>query len=323
MPRLCVVLRVVCATFALLWAAAPAFAQYPNRPVKMLIGFAPGGAPDLLARFVTQRLTELLGQPVIVENRPGSNGNIAGDLAAKSAPDGTTLILAPDSQIVVNPHLYPKLPYDPIKDLVPVSTVATSQFFLAVNPDVPVKTFPEFIDYAKKANPPLAYGSAGNGSAHHLMMELLKQHAKLDMSHVPYRSGAPAATALVAGEVPVMISGASNAVQMRSGKIRPLATTGAQRSQMFPELPTIGEFYPGYEFTVWLGIFAPAGTPEPILQRLRSDIGTALNDPKVREKIASISLQPITWDIEQFKSAIARDHGKYGKLVKDIGATID
>jgi tripartite-type tricarboxylate transporter receptor subunit TctC len=258
-----------------------------------------------------------------VENRPGSNGNIAGDLAAKSAPDGYTLVLAPDSQIVVNPHLYPKLAYDPIKDLVPVSTVATSQFFLAVNPQVPVKTFQEFIDYAKKANPPLAYGSAGNGSAHHLMMELLKQHAKLDMSHVPYRSGAPAATALVAGEVPVMISGASNAVQMKGGKIRPLATTGAQRSLLFPELPTIGEFYPGYEFTVWLGIFAPAATPEPILQRLRADIGTALNDPQVREKIASISLHPITWDIAQFKTAIAHDYEKYGKLVKDIGATID
>jgi tripartite-type tricarboxylate transporter receptor subunit TctC len=316
-------LRVVCAAVALLWAAAPALAQYPNRPVKVIIGYAPGGAPDLLARFVTQRLTKLLGQPVVVENRPGSNGNIAGDLTAKAAPDGYTLVLAPDSQIVVNPHLYPKLPYDPIKDLVPVSTVATSQFFLAVNPAFPARTFQEFIDLAKKANPPLAYGSAGNGSAHHLMMELLKQVAKLDMSHVPYRSGAPAATALVAGEVPVMISGASNAVQMKGGKIRPLATTGAQRSLMFPELPTIGEFYPGYEFTVWLGVFAPAGTPEPVLARLRADIGTALNDPHVREKIASISLQPITWNIAQFKTAITRDYEKYGKLVKDIGATID
>ena len=316
-------LRIACAALVLLFAAAPASAQYPARPVKVLTGFAPGGAPDLLARFVAQKLSELLGQPVVVENRPGSNGNIAGDLAAKSAPDGYTLVLAPDSQIVINPHLYPKLAYDPLKDLVPVTTAASSQFFLAVNPSVPVNTFQEFIDYARKASPPLPYGSAGNGSQHHLAMEMLKQRAKLDLVHVPYRSGAPAVAALVAGEVPAMISGASNAVQMKSGKIRALATTGARRSLMFPDLPTIGDFYPGYDVTVWLGIFAPAGTPEPIVARLRTDIGKALQDDEVRNKIASISLQALIMEPAEFTATIRADYEKYGKLVKDIGAKVD
>jgi tripartite-type tricarboxylate transporter receptor subunit TctC len=315
-------LRIVLAALACL-LAAPASAQYPARPVKLLTGYAPGGAPDLLARFVAQKLHDLLGQPVVVENRPGSNGNIAGDLVAKSTPDGYTLVLAPDSQIVINPHLYRKLAYDPLKDLVPVATVASSQFFLAVNPAVPANTFQEFIDHARKADPPLPYGSAGNGSQHHLAMEMLKQRAGINLVHVPYRSGAPAAAALVAGEVPAMISGASNAVQMKSGTIRALATTGAKRSMMFPELPTIAEFYPGYDVTVWLGIFAPAGTPEPILARLRTEIGKALLEQEVRDKIAGISLQALTVPPTEFAAMIRADYEKYGKLVKDIGATVD
>jgi tripartite-type tricarboxylate transporter receptor subunit TctC len=225
----------------------------------------PGGAPDISARVVGQRLAELVGQPVVVENRPGSNGNIAMDLIAKAQPDGTTLGLLADSMITINPHLYKEMQTDPIKDLAPVASVVSNQWVLSVNPSVPVKSFKDFIEYARRAKPPLAYASGGNGSIHQLAMEMLKQRAGIDLVHVPYKGGSPATTATVAGEVAAMFSGTSSAGQIKSGKLRALAVTGLHRSEVFPDLPTIAEFYPGYEVTIWLGLFSAAGTPEPVL----------------------------------------------------------
>src|SRR6185295_12661323 len=179
---------------------------------------------------------------------------------------GYTLLLAADSLITINPHIYPKMPFDSLKDLVPVSSVASNQFFLSVNPSLP-----EFIEYARKAKPPLAYASGGNGSQHQFGIEMLKQRAGIDLLHVPYRGGAPAGMATVAGETSVVLAGASNAPLLRSGQLRGLATTGKKRSPLFPDMPTIGEFYPGYDVTIWLGLFAPAATPEPIVARLREE----------------------------------------------------
>ena len=309
---------------ACLLAPLSGHAQYPTKAIKLIVSSAPGSGPDTIARVLGERLSPLLGQPVVVENRAGSNGNIATDVTAKSAPDGYTVVIVSDSMIVINPHLYAKMPLDTLKDLVPVATVASNTFFLSVHPSVPVKNFQEFIEYAKKANPPLAYASAGNGSQHQMAMEMLKLRAGIDLVHVPYKGGAPAATATVAGEVSAMFSGASTGPLIHAGRLRGLAATGRSRSPLFPELPAIGEFYPGYELSVWLGIFAPAGVPEAVLARLRAEINRVLPMTEVKERLnAAGGLEPYVTTPQEFAERIRSDYEKYGKLVKQIGAKVD
>ena len=305
-------------------AAAAAWAQFPSRPIRIIVPIPAGGAPDIAARVVGQKLYELLGQPVTVENHAGSNGNIAGDMVAKAPPDGYTLLLGQDSLITINPHLYAKMPFDTLKDLAPVATVAANQFVLSVNPSLPVKTFPEFIEYARRAQPPLAYASGGNGSQHHLSMEMLKARAGIDMLHVPFKGGAPATTATVAGDTQAMFSGTSTSSQIKAGKLRALALTGAKRSAEFPDLPTIGEFYPGYEVTIWLALFAPAATPDAVIERLRGAVAKALASPDVKEKLnAAGGLEPFATAPEQFAALIRSDYDKYGKVVKAVGIKVD
>jgi tripartite-type tricarboxylate transporter receptor subunit TctC len=297
--------------------------QYPARPVKVLVTIPPGGAPDLAARLLAQRLSETMGQAFFVENRSGANGNVAGDNAAKAEPDGYTLLLAADSLFVINPHVYPSMPFDTLKDLVPVTSVASNQFFLSVNPEVPVKTLPEFVEYARKAKPPLPYASGGNGSQHQLGIEMLKQRAGIDLLHVPYRGGAPAGMATVAGETKVVLAGASNAGLLTAGKLRGLATTGKKRSPLFPDMPTIAEFYPGYDVTIWLGLFAPAATPEPIVTRLRIEVQKVLAEPEFAQKLnVTGALEPLILPPAEFVDLMRRDHDKYGKLVRDIGVKV-
>ena len=304
--------------------SATTYAQFPSRPIKIIVPIPAGGAPDIAARVVGQKLAELLGQPVAVENHAGSNGNIAGDLVAKSAPDGYTLLLGQDSLIAINPHLYAKMSFDPLKDLIPVATVASNQFVLAVNPSLPVRNFQEFIDYARRAKPPLAYASGGNGSQHHLAMEILKQRAGIDMLHVPFKGGAPATTATVAGDTAAMFSGTSTSAQIKAGRLRALAVTGTRRSPEFPELPTIGEFYPGYEVTIWLALFAPAGTPEAVLARLRAAVATALAAPDVKERLnAAGGMESFASTPDEFSALIRRDYDKYGTVVKAVGIHVD
>jgi tripartite-type tricarboxylate transporter receptor subunit TctC len=308
----------------LLCLATAAHAQFPSRAVTIIVPIPPGGAPDIAARLLGQKLSESLGQPVVVENRAGANGNIANELVAKAAPDGHTLGLLADSQIAINPHLYSKMPIDTLRDLVPVHTVAANQFVLAVNGQLPVKSFAEFIELAKKSNPPLAYASGGNGSQHHLTMEMLKQRAGINLLHVPYKGGAPAATATVAGETAAMWAGSSNAPQIRAGRLKALAVSGAKRSAQYPELPTIGEFYPGFENSIWLGLFGPAGIPEPVLTRLRTEIRRVLETPEVKEKMNSAGgLDPYVTTPEEFQALIRRDYAKYAKVVKDVGIKLD
>jgi tripartite-type tricarboxylate transporter receptor subunit TctC len=303
--------------------SALAAAQYPARPITIIVPIPPGGAPDIAARLIGQKLSENVGQPVVIENKVGANGNIANDLVAKSAPDGYTLGLLADSQITVNPHLY-KMPIDTLRDLAPVATVAANQFVLTVNPSLPVRTFPEFIEYAKKANPPLAYASGGNGSQHHLTMEMLKLRAGINLLHVPFKGGAPAAAATVAGDTMAVWSGSSNAPQIKAGRLRALAVSGAQRSAQYPELPTIGEFYPGFESSIWLGLFGPANIPEPTLARLRAEIRKVLESPDVKQKMnAAGGLDPYLTTPQEFAALIRRDYEKYAKVVKDTGIKLD
>jgi len=303
------------------WAA---LAQYPSRPIKLIVPIPAGGAPDIAARVVGQKLSELLGAPVVVENHAGSNGNIAGDLVAKAPPDGYTLLLGQDSLIAINPHLYSKMPFDPLKDLVPVSTLVANQFVLAVNPSLPVRNFQEFVEYARRTVPPLPYASGGNGSQHHLSMEILKLRAGIDLLHVPFKGGTPATVATVAGDTAAMFAGTSTKPQIKAGKLRALAATGARRSPEFPDLPTIGEFYPGYEVTIWLALFAPAGTPEAVLARLRTAVEAALVAPDVAQRLnAAGGLEPFGTTPDEFAALIRRDYDKYGKIVKSIGIKVD
>lgn len=301
-----------------------ASAQYPARPVRIVVTIPPGGAPDIAARIVGQRLGESFGQPFVIENRPGANGNTAAAEVARAPADGYTLILAADSLIAINPHLYGSMPIDTLKDLGPVASLVSNQFVLSVNPSLPVRTFPEFIEYARQANPPLAYASGGNGSQHQLTMEMLKQRAGINLVHVPYRGGAPATTATVAGEVAAMFAGTSTAPQIRAGRLRALAVAGARRSRAFPELPAIAESYPGFENSIWLGLFGPAGLPEEVLLKLRNEITRALQAPEVIEKLHGAgSLEPLITTPGEFAALIRRDHERYGKLIREIGIKAD
>jgi tripartite-type tricarboxylate transporter receptor subunit TctC len=311
-------------TLLLIVATASAAAQFPSRAVTIIVPIPPGGAPDIAARVIGDKLSQALGQAVVVENRAGANGNIANELVAKAAPDGHTMGLLADSQVAINPHLYSRMPIDTLRDLVPIHTVAVNQFVLAVNAQLPVQSFQDFIALAKKSNPPLAYASGGNGSQHHLTMEMLKQRAGINLLHVPYKGGAPAATATVAGETAAMWAGSSNAPQIKAGRLRALAVSGAKRSAQYPDLPTIGEFYPGFENSIWLGLFGPAAIPEAALNRLRTEIRRVLEMPEVREKMnAAGGLDPYLTTPEEFHALIRRDHAKYAKVVKDVGIKLD
>ena len=315
--------RIVSVALAALFAA-PALAQYPARPVRMIVSIPPGGAPDIAARVLGQKLSESIGQQVVVDNRPGSNGNIAAEIVAKSAPDGHTLGLFADSLITINPHVYAKMPVDTLKDLAPLASVAANQFVLSVNPALPVKTFKEFVEHARKANPPLAYASGGNGSQHQMCMEMLKQRAGINLIHVPFKGGTPATIATVGGETMAMFSGSSSAPQIKAGKLRGLAVSGKRRSAAFPELPTIGEFYPGYEVTIWLGLFAPASTPPAVLDRLRAEVGKAMAQPDLKEKLmVAGGLDAFATTPGEFAALIRRDYDKYGRVVRQVGVKVD
>jgi len=304
-------------------ASAAAQAQFPNKPIRIIVTTAPGGAPDVAARLLGDRLSGALGQPVVVENRTSANGNVAGDYIARSAPDGHTLLLAPDSVMTVNPHVYSKVAFNSLKDFVPVASIYQNQFLLTIHPSVPANTLPEFVAYARKANPPLRYASAGPGSLHQLGIEMLKQRAGINLAHVPYRGGAPAGTATVAGETHVVLAGAGAAGLIQSGKLRALASTGAKRSAQFPNLAPIADFYPGYDLIAWAGLFAPAGTPEPIVSRLRTEIQKALADSGLAQKLANSGPEPLVLSAQDFNALIRRDFERYGEVVKAIGLKIE
>jgi len=316
--------RLLAALLALCAVAGAAQAQYPSRPVRVLIPQPPGGANDNIARVIGPPLGDALGQPLIVENRPGANGNLAMEIVAKAPPDGYTLLLGADAQIVVNPHFYSQLSFDTMRDLAPVASLVNTQMVLAANPALPVKNLQEFIDYARRARPPLAYGSIGNGSLHHLVMEMLKQRAQIDLLHVPFKGGGPATIALLAGEISVAFGGNSVTGHVRAGKLRALAVAGKQRSAAFPDVPRLAEFYPGFEVTPWLALFAPAGVPGPVMARLREATNTLLADPAMAERIRRVGgLEPYVSTPDEFATLLRAEYARYGEIVKMVGAKID
>jgi tripartite-type tricarboxylate transporter receptor subunit TctC len=301
--------------------ALSAAAQYPTRPIRLLVPNPPGGATDTLARLIAPKLGEALGQPLVVDNRPGSNGNLASELAAKSAADGHTLLLCADAQIVIGPHLYARMPLDTLKDLAPVATLVSTQMMLVVSPALPVKTLQEFVAHARKTSPPLPYASIGNGSQHHLVMEMLKARASVDLLHVPFKGGGPATTALLGGEIVAMFGGNSVAGHVRAGKLRALAVAGKERSPVFPELPRLTDFYPGLEVTPWLALFAPAGVSEAVLARLRAEVGKLLQNPDDIRRLGG--LEPYITTPQEFDALLRSEYAKYAEIVRAAGAKID
>jgi tripartite-type tricarboxylate transporter receptor subunit TctC len=309
---------------AALFAACNAYAQYPSKPIRLVVLIAPGGAPDVGARILGPKLAERLGQPIVVENRVGSNGNIAGEYVAKSPPDGYTLLYGADSLVAINPHVYAKMAFDTLKDIVPVSSTTVSQVVISAHPSVPVRNFKEFLDYVRSAKQPPAFASGGNASIHHLVMEALKQQAGIDLTHVPYKSGTPAVAAAIAGDVPFVVAGTSAAPQIKAGKLRAILVSGKERLSYLPDVPTVGEFYPGVSFNNWLGIWAPAGTPEPIVDRLHNEINSSLATADVKDRISGVGgAESWITTREAFSAFIRSEYDRYGKIVRDIGIKID
>ena len=305
------------ALFAL--AAGPLFAQdYPNKPILLVVPFAPGGSSDFLSRLIGAKLTEAWKQQVVVESRPGGAGNIAMDAVQRAKPDGYTLILGHVGTLAVNPAMFAKLPYDPIKGFVPVSMIATVPSLLVVNPSVPAKDFKEFLALAKAKPGTLYYGSAGNGSSGHLAMEYLKQAAHIDLAHVPYKGTGPMVTDLLGGQTQATFTGATPLIpHIKQGKLRPIAVGSAKRIPALPDVPTVAEAgIPGFETSQWYGILAPAGTPDAIVRKLSAEINRILKSPEVVERMTADGSVPQGSTPEEFAKFIAAEQKRWGQVVK-------
>ena len=291
---------------------------WPSKPIRIIVPFAPGGPADLLPRLIGPKLTEAWGQPVVVENKPGAGGNIGMDALAKAAPDGYTLVIGPNGNLVVNPHLYPNLPYDVFRDFTPVTLLASFSNVLVVNPEVPAKTVPELIALAKAKPGALSYGSPGTGSQAHLGGEFLKLMAGIDIIHVPYNGTAPAMRDLLGGQISFMFAQTSSALpQVQSGKLRALGVASARRSAQLPDVPTIAESgLPGFEAVSWYALLAPAGTPKEIVTRLQAEIARILQLPDIREKLALQGGEPVGNTPEQLSSMLKSESSRYADIVK-------
>jgi tripartite-type tricarboxylate transporter receptor subunit TctC len=289
---------------------------YPTRPVHLIVAFAAGGTNDIVARLLGQALSQRLGQPLVIENRPGAGSNIGTELVVRAPPDGYTLLMA-GTPNAINATLYDKLPFDFIRDIAPVASVLVMPDVMEVNPSLPVRTVPEFIAYAR-ANPgKIAMGSAGTGGATHLAGELFKAMTGINMVHVPYRGDAPALIDLMGGQVQVMFDLMPASIEyIKTGKLRALGVTTAVRSEALPDLPTVGEFVPGYEASAWLGVGAPAKTPIEIIDRLNREINAVLSDPKFKARLAELGASVLPGSPAEFSKLIADETGKWGKVIR-------
>jgi tripartite-type tricarboxylate transporter receptor subunit TctC len=321
--------RWACAALAALGlalASAGAHAQaYPARPIRLVVPFPPGGSTDILARALGQKLTELWGQQVIVDNRPGAGGSIGAEAVAKAQADGYTLLMAHIGTLAVNPALYPKLGYDPAKDFAPVSMVAIVPNVLVVHPSVPAKTVTELVDYARKNPGKLNYSSGGNGSAAHLAMEYFKLQTKTDIVHVPYKGTVPAVTDLIAGQVSLTMTGAPAVMpHVQAGKLRALGVSSTARLDAFPQVPTIAESgVPGFDATQWYGVVAPAGTPADIVRKLGEAIVAIMGSKDMRDRLNNEGAIASATTPAQFATFIDAERARWGAVVKAAGMRPD
>jgi len=316
---------VVVAAFLVLSTGAAVAQAWPAKPIRIVVPFPAGGSTDIVGRLLADKLSQSLGQAVVVDNRAGAGGTSGSDVAAKAAPDGYTFLLGTSSTHAIAPALYPKLAYDPVKDFAPVSLVGTATILMVVHPSVTAKSVAEFVALAKAKPGAMMFGSTGNGSVSHLTAEYFKSLAGIDMQHVPYKGDAPMTLDLVAGRVQVAFGTAVAFLpQVQAGKLNALAVTDARPSPVAPQLPTVAASgLPGFEVLQWFGLLAPAGTPREIVARLNADVGKALQHPDVQEKLKGLGMQIVGGPPEQFGSFMRAEAVKWARIVKDSGAKVD
>jgi len=312
--------RLIAASLLLAAASTASAQSYPHRPVRFIVPFAPGGTTDIVARFVAQKLSEDLGQQLVLDNRGGAGGVIGTDLTAKAAPDGYTIMLN-HVGVAYNVTMYTSLPYDPVRDLAPISLVGLTPNVLVVNTALPVKTVKDLVALGKAKPAQIPYGSGGVGSSAHLAVEMFQQLSGTKFVHVPYKGAGPALTETIGGQVQFMIATMPAAAgHIRSNKLRALGVSGNKRSPAFPELPTIAEAgVPNYEYTTWYGILAPAKTPQPIVDRLQSAIHKSLADPALREKLQQSGMEPESNSPAEFMALLKQDIARWGKIIRAAG----
>jgi tripartite-type tricarboxylate transporter receptor subunit TctC len=317
-------LHLIAGAAALPGVSRIAWAQaYPTRPVRLIVPYAPGGASDTVARLMGQSLSQRLGQPFVIENRPGANGNVATEAVVRASPDGYTMLMA-GAYNAINATLYDKLNFNFIRDIAAVAGLVRVPNVMVVHPSVPATTVPEFIAYAK-ANPgKISMASAGSGAPSHVSGELFKMLAGVDMVHVPYRGSGPALTDLLSGQVQISFPTSVASIEyISAGRLRALAVTTAKRSEALPDIPTVGEFLPGYEASNWFGVGAPKATPAEIVDKLNKEINAALADPKLKARLADLGNAPLVLSPADFSKLIAEETEKWGKVVKFSGAKAD
>jgi tripartite-type tricarboxylate transporter receptor subunit TctC len=309
----------------LLVSAAAGAQDWPVKPIRMVVPYAAGGLPDTMTRVISQRLGEALGQQIVVENRGGAGGISGTELVAKSPADGYTLLVADVGQVAINPHLYAKLPYDPVKDLSAVSLLGTTALFLVAHPAVPASNFRELVALAKSQPGKLNYGSSGTGSIHHLATEALKAALGLDIVHVPYKGTGQSVPALLGGQVALLYSALpSIESHVKGGKVKLLAVSSPQRSPQVPEVPTVAELgVPGYDFQPEIGVLAPAGTPPEIVARLSAEIAKAVKHPEVSQRFRQLGIEPIGSTPEAYAAVNRASYEKYARVVKVSGAKVE
>jgi tripartite-type tricarboxylate transporter receptor subunit TctC len=320
------VLVAVGATLALGSITAAAQSDYPNKPIRLVVGFAPGGSTDIVARIVAQKLGERLGQTVVVENRAGAGGTIGADVVAKSPPDGYTLTLGTTSTHAIAAGAYSKLPYDPVKDFTHISLVAITPYLLVTSTKNPSSSLKDFVALAKRDGAKMNYGSAGNGTATHLSMEMLKDAAKFEMQHIPYKSNADSDRAILAGDVDAVFGSMPALLQnAKAGKVKPIAVGTATRSPALPDIPTVAESgYPGFEAALWLGIMGPANMPRPVVDRLHREIVAIVATPEFKTAMDANGAEPLaSRSPQEFTDMLRGQVDKYVKITKAIGIKLD
>ncbi|MDP1692723.1 MAG: tripartite tricarboxylate transporter substrate binding protein [Burkholderiaceae bacterium] len=326
---------LVCAAFACsaltgaglsgLLATAHAQSAYPNKPVRIIVPSTPAGVLDNVARMLALRLAEQLGQPVVIDNKPGAGGNIGAEAAARSPADGYTLFIGFNATHGANLALFGKLGYDPVRDFSPISLLAAVPNIISVHPSVPVNTLAELVAMAKAKPGQLSYASSGNGTSTHLAAELFKSVAGVDIAHIPYKGSAPAVADVIAGQVPMIVdSVASSTAQVKGGKLKALATTSPKRLAVLPDLPTVAESgYPGFESTAWLGLLAPAGTPKAVIDQLNAQVLKVMAMPETRERMAAFGAEITTSTPDEFAAHIRSEMAKLGKVIRDANIKVN
>ena len=316
--------RLAAAAILALQCMSAGAQAYPNKPVRLIVAFAPGGSTDIIARLVAQKLGERLGQPIVIDNRDGAGGTIGTEMAARADPDGYTLTMGTTSTHVINPGVYSKLNFDPIKDFAPLTLVASTPYLLVVNPGVKATTLKDFIALAKSQPGKMNFASAGAGTTTQLAMEMLKTAAGIDLVHIPYKGNGPAGVATLSGEVQALF-GSMPAVlpQAKAGKLRPLAVGTAKRSPSLPDVPTVAESgYPGFEVSLWLGFFAPVKTPAPILSRLHKELVGIAQSPEMKEQFLRNGAESVTTTPAEFSKLLKEETVKYVKVIKAAGVKV-